>query len=50
MSREQRVCLVASGLLAASPGLNVKRALFLAQKIIDAILRIEALEAHEEEA
>ena len=50
MSREERVCLVASGLLAASPGLDVHRALFLAGKIIDWILKIETLEEHEEEA
>jgi hypothetical protein len=50
MTREKRICLIASGLLAASPGLEVHRALFLAGKIIDWILRIEELEAHEEEA
>ena len=50
MTREERICLIASGLLAASPGLEVHRALFLSGKIIDWILKIEALEGHREEA
>ena len=48
MTREERICLIASGLLAASHGLEVHRALFLAGKILD--WKIEALEGHREEA
>ena len=41
MSRERRICLMAGSLIAASKGLDVGRALVVAQLIVDLAIKIQ---------
>jgi hypothetical protein len=43
MSREKRICLMASCLTAASPDLNADKALLVAERIIDFVIRLKSL-------
>jgi hypothetical protein len=46
--RPERVCLVASGFLAAMPGLNVVRAIRLASQVVDSLEEREGRERDDE--
>jgi hypothetical protein len=41
MSREHRICVMAGSLIAASKGLDARRALVVAQLIVDLIMKIQ---------
>jgi hypothetical protein len=43
MTREKRICLMASSLMAASPNLDVDRALLVAERIVDFVDRLQSL-------
>jgi hypothetical protein len=43
MSREKRICLMAGSLLASSPQLSVQRALLVAGRIVDLVIRLAEL-------
>jgi hypothetical protein len=43
MSREKRICLMASSLMAASPDLNADKALLVAERIVDFVIRLNRL-------
>jgi hypothetical protein len=43
MSREKRICLMASSLMAASHDLPIDRALLVAERIVDFVLRLKSL-------
>jgi hypothetical protein len=43
MTREKRICLMASTLMAASPDLNADKALLVVERIVDFVDRLESL-------
>jgi hypothetical protein len=45
VSREHRICVMAGSLIAASSNLDVRRALVVAQLIVDLIIKIQEARA-----